>query len=101
MYSSCFQVQHCKVMLQNKPVLDKQLSRSLCFTECGLMSILSASLHMLITSQFLSLHLAMAKPRAGLVNIKPYNHISSELESWVLKKYRLLVKPTALCVTIT
>jgi len=27
---SCFQVQHCKVMPQNKQI-DKQLSRSLCF----------------------------------------------------------------------
>ena len=26
-----FQVQHCKVMLYNNHVLDKQLSRSLCF----------------------------------------------------------------------
>ena len=28
---SCFQVEHCKVMLENKHVLDKQLSISLCF----------------------------------------------------------------------
>jgi len=31
MSMSCFQVQYCKVTLQNKQVLDKQLSRSLCF----------------------------------------------------------------------
>jgi len=32
----CFQVQHCKLMLKNKQVLDKQLTRSLCFnfTHC-------------------------------------------------------------------
>ena len=28
---SCFQVQHCKVMLQSEHVFDKQWSRSLCF----------------------------------------------------------------------
>jgi len=27
----CFQVQHCKVMVSNKQVLEKQLYRSLCF----------------------------------------------------------------------